>query len=131
MTKTRIVVIDDELEIRSVVTEYLQAIGYDVFEAASGIEALSLFEPTEKPVDIALVDWNLPGISGRDVIKAIESRSPETVVVVTTGDSPESMNHRREAENWADVVHKPFGLRQLRDRLATALQFADIDPTGP
>jgi DNA-binding response OmpR family regulator len=131
MDAQRIMVIDDEFEIRTLICEYLETIGYQVTIAASGTEALSLLDSDPAFCDLALVDWNLPGISGRDVIEAIRHRSPGTRIVVTTGDPPESLRSNSLPPPWSDVVLKPFGLRQLRDCIAGVLALEIENSTSP
>ena len=126
-----ILVIDDESEIRQLVGEYLETVGYTVHTAASGSEALSLLDSRPDPIDLAFVDWNLPGISGRDLIQAIGTRFPETRIILTTGDPPETLPTGSASLGWSDVVLKPFRLRHLRDSIAKALAPEGSLRTGP
>ena len=121
MLDAQILIVDDESEIRSVVSEYLEAKGFRVQVAASGAEALSLMETAAEPYALALVDWHLPGISGRDLSLAIQARAPQTVVIITTGDPPKSIRIHKSTDTWVDLVLKPFSLRHLCDRIQNAL----------
>ena len=68
MESWRVLIVDDEVDIREVVAEYLDALGHDVIPVGSGREAMDLIDRGGARFDIALVDWQMPGISGRDVI---------------------------------------------------------------
>src|SRR5689334_2815646 len=85
MPPWRILVVDDETEIREVVAEFLESLGHDVDAFASGKQAIERLSEEILPYDLALVDWSMPGISGRDVVQEILRRSPTTRVVVATG----------------------------------------------
>ena len=113
----RILVVDDEQEIREVIAEYLEALGHTVDVSASGREAMESLARASSPFDIALVDWNMPGIAGRDVIRDIARRSPDTEVLITTGYMPGSTGQRTVEGMRTRVIHKPFSLNDLRTHI--------------
>lgn len=108
----RILVVDDEAEILEVLSEYLSARGFEVHAVASGREALERVNREARPYDLALVDWNLPGIAGRDVITDLEELSPSTPVVVVTGSLNPRMS-RKGVERVERILTKPFSLSTL------------------
>ena len=112
-----ILVVDDEREIRDVIAEYLEALGHRVVAVSSGKEALEDLANGKDPYDLALVDWSMPGISGRDVIRDIARRTPATVVLITTGYMPVGMEVRHIEGIDAHVLHKPFSLSDLRAKI--------------
>ena len=65
MATLRLLVVDDEPEIREVVCEYLEGIGHHVDAAGSGKQAIEALAGTLLPYDVAIVDWTMPGIAGR------------------------------------------------------------------
>ena len=116
----RILIVDDEPAIREVVAEYLATLGHDVTAAASGKEALDVLATGEHRFDVAIVDWFMPGITGRDVVADVARRSPTTAVLVTTGridpmSTPQIRNHPIR------VLLKPFSLRDLRGEIETVV----------
>jgi DNA-binding response OmpR family regulator len=84
MTKpAQILVVDDEHNIRLTLSALLSRAGHMVTTAASGEEALAMFD--RQPFDLMLVDLQMPGINGIQVVEAIRRRSLDTVVIVLTG----------------------------------------------
>src|SRR5678815_5435782 len=79
----RVLVVDDEPEIRDVLSEYLGSLGHEIRTLGTGREAIEAV--TAETLEIAVVDWHLPGITGRDVLEGIAAQSPQTRVLVITG----------------------------------------------
>lgn len=115
----RILVVDDEPQIRRFLKPSLSAQGYDVIEAASGAEALAL-AAAEKP-DVVILDLGLPDQDGIEVIRALRAWSEMPVLVLSV--------RNREADKVAaldagadDYVEKPFAMGELLARLRAALR---------
>lgn len=110
----KILVVDDNDDIRIVVSEMLSAIGYEVLSADSGETGLNVF--LEYNFDIVLTDFRMPGIDGFDFACSIKKHSPHTPVVIMTGDDKEKINF---AKNTAvdEIISKPFNLMQLDETL--------------
>ena len=81
--KRKIMVVDDDAQVRQSLRKLLQAEGYDVVLAAEGPQALALYEP--KSIDLMLLDLNLPGTSGWDVFERVTSLNPLLPIVIITG----------------------------------------------
>ena len=117
----RVLVVDDEPEIRDVLSEYLGSLGHDVRSLGTGREAVEAVAGGTDHFEIAVVDWHLPGITGRDVLEAIAAHSSDTRVLVITGHVAERVGHSHLAGLFARVCHKPFSLRALRAELEALL----------
>lgn len=78
-----ILVIDDELPIRTTMSALLQRRGYRVTTAASGEEALQLIH--ERAFDLLLLDLKMPGLGGIDVAERVRTRQPDTAIIILTG----------------------------------------------
>jgi DNA-binding NtrC family response regulator len=83
LAKARILVVDDETDISSAVARLLELEGYLVRIAHSGDEAIRLLQHT--PYDLMLLDMNMPGLSGLDVLQWIKQRQLNLAVIVLTG----------------------------------------------
>ncbi len=81
--KKRIMVLDDDEQIRKSLSKLLQTEGYDVALASAGEEALELFDP--RTVDLLLLDLSLPGKSGWDVFERVTSLHPLLPIIIITG----------------------------------------------
>jgi len=75
-----VLVVDDEGAIRYSVSKTLQRIGYEVDEAASGEDALSMVKKRE--YDVVLTDIKMPGITGVDLLRKIKEASPDAIVIL-------------------------------------------------
>jgi DNA-binding response OmpR family regulator len=120
--------VEDDVGIRDVVTEYLTRKGHIVDSLGTGREAIEAIHQLRRSYDVALVDWQLPGISGRDVIQTITSRSPETAILITTGLPKNSrLVQRTVTQSQIGILRKPFSLRSLHRRL---MDIAAIKPAS-
>lgn len=118
MTTTILVVEDDE-RIRTAVRLALQKEGWKVLEAASGEEALQIFQ-TEK-CDILLIDIMLPGMDGFEVCRSIRKLSEVPVVMVTARDDTHDVVAGLEA-GADDYLTKPFAPKELSARIRALLR---------
>ena len=124
MTK-RVLIVDDNADNRQILIDLLTANGYEVLEALTGIDAVTVAE-RETP-DLVLMDIQLPGIDGHEAtrrIKAMPALARTPVIAVTSyalaGDD------RKAAEAGCDAyVTKPFSPRALLAQVRTFL-----DPTA-
>lgn len=115
----RILLVEDDLDVREIVQEFLCTKGFLVDAVSSGREALEIVRNLRRSYDVALVDWQLPGISGRDVINAISTRSPSTTILITTGLPRTSRLIQSSVQlPQVDILQKPFSLRTLNRRLS-------------
>jgi len=115
----RILVVDDERPIRTMLGAYLTGGGYEVVEAALGSEALRKLATT--PVDLVLLDLGLPDVGGLDVLATIRQTSDVPVIVVTA--RAEELDKLTGLEAGADdYVTKPFSPREVVARVNTVLR---------
>jgi len=109
--RARILVIDDEETVRSILSRILSQINHRVITAENGEEGLRLFK--EKEFDIVLTDLGMPGMSGWEVCRAIKKMSPHTPVGMITGWGVE-VDQAKIEENGIDfVIPKPFQFDQI------------------
>ena len=116
---TRVLVVDDETQIRRTVGINLRARGFDVDLAETGEEALDL-AARSRP-DVVIVDLGLPGISGIEVIEGIRGWSRVPIVVLSVRDTEADKVAALDA-GADDYVTKPFGMDELLARLRAALR---------
>ncbi|MBI4594041.1 MAG: response regulator, partial [Candidatus Rokubacteria bacterium] len=105
--KLRILLIDDDAEVRSVIAEMLAMEKHAVISAAGGLQGLAWLDGDE-PVDLVLTDLGMPGMTGWDVARAVKARRPAVQVGIITGWG-EEQRARFQAEGVADfIVQKPI-----------------------
>jgi len=114
MTVAKILVVDDEPQMRRALRASLNAHDYQVVEAASGEEALRRLDA--EPCDFVLLDMNMPGKDGMATCRAIRDCSDVPIVVVSIRASERDKVAALEA-GADDYVTKPFGLPELLARI--------------
>lgn len=118
-TAPRVLVIDDEAQIRRFLDIGLRAEGYQVLLAANGEEGLGL-AATQSP-DVVVLDIGLPDMEGHDVLREIRMWSEVPVLMLSVRDS-ESEKVRALDHGANDYVTKPFGIQELMARLRVLLR---------
>jgi two-component system, OmpR family, KDP operon response regulator KdpE len=116
---TRVLVVDDEPQIRRALSVNLSARGYDVDVAATGEEALR--RAASSHPDVVLLDLGLPGIDGTDVVRGLRGWSTAPIIVLTVRDAESDKVAALDA-GADDYVTKPFGINELLARLRAALR---------
>jgi len=114
-------VVDDEEYNRVVLIDLLESLGYRVQAAADGNTAVSL--ATTQDIDIAFLDYDLPGMSGLDVARAIRgltNRSARARILATTAFTTADKRTQCLAAGMNGFVNKPVTLERLRQALAVA-----------
>jgi two-component system KDP operon response regulator KdpE len=121
MSATRILIVDDEPQIRRVLRTTLASQNYTVAEAKSGDEALEQFRE-ERP-DLILLDVNLPDRSGLEVCQEIRRTSDAPIIMLTVRNTERDKVQALDA-GADDYVVKPFGSEELMARIRAALRRA-------
>lgn len=120
METAKILIVDDEKDIRASLTDFLSPrINCEIFQAENAYEAIEKIK--NEPVDLILLDINMPGISGVDVIKKANEQSNEIAVIVLTKLDSSALAHQIE-ELGAMYIPKPFSLRIVYDEVKKKLE---------
>ena len=125
MTNARILVVDDEPQIRRVMRTMLTAQGYMVGDARSGEEALDRIR-NEKP-DLILLDMNMPGMGGLKACREIRASSDVAIIMLTVRDHEQDKVDALDA-GADDYVVKPFNNKELLARIRAALRRLPVSP---
>lgn len=119
-----VLLVEDEENLASLVTAYLEQEGYRVVSVGSGAEALRALE--REPVRLVVLDLTLPDMDGLDVCRQIRTRSSVPIVMLTARD--EVTDRLAGLESGADdYIGKPFSPRELVARMNAVLRRADPD----
>jgi CheY-like chemotaxis protein len=113
----RLLVIDDDPAVRSVLRDLLSGLDYTVDEAPGGAEGLVLFR--HGGYDLVLTDLAMPGMSGWGVADAVRSMSAATPVLAT--GSATDLDTQRADDVAVIILHKPVPLQELRTAVCRAL----------
>ena len=125
----RILVVDDEPQIRRVMKHTLAAQSYLVTEARSGEQALEKLRLQKQ--DLVLLDVNMPGMGGLETCRAIRSDSDVAVIMLTVRNTDKDKVEALDA-GADDYVTKPFSTPELLARIRAALRRTPLTPfIGP
>jgi DNA-binding response OmpR family regulator len=119
----RILLVDDEQTIQTLLSYPLRKDGYEVVQAANGREALDRF--AEQPFDLVVLDVMLPQLDGLEVCRRLRARSAVPIIMLTA--KSEEIDKVVGLELGADdYITKPFSMREFRSRIKAALRRADM-----
>ena len=122
-----VLVIEDEIRISRLVTDYLEAAGFDVSQAADGQAGLSLFRSVRP--DLIVLDLGLPGMDGLDVVREVRTSSSVPVIILTArGDETDRIVGLELGAD--DYVTKPFSPKELVARVRALLRRVDTTVAG-
>lgn len=123
----RLLLVDDEVLVREMLAEELIDRGFDVAQAENGDMALSLLKAGE-PMDILVSDLTMPGMSGVDLIRAVQALRPRLPAILLTGYAGDaaSLAMSGAISGSFSLLRKPVTGAQLVDRVETLLEAAKI-----
>jgi|GEM_PF-1511628 len=112
----KILIVDDELGVREVLTEILREFGFDVTAAENGQQALRCMD--KEPFGIVFTDLDIPGMNGLELSRAIKARHAETKVLLFTGWRVEKEDEKLQQAGVDQVLPKPIVMDQIRAALS-------------
>lgn len=123
-----ILVVDDEFHVREMLADMLSGNGYRIFTADGGDAAMRILD--EQPMDLVLLDVNMPGKNGFIVCKEIGERAQVPVLFVSgcpnmfSGEFAEfaSLWQQRFALGDADILYKPFSVESLEEKVSALIE---------
>ena len=119
-TKPTLLVVDDDAWVREVTATRLGEAGYDLREAASGLQALVALE-ADPCVDLVVLDFAMPGMNGAEAATEIRKRWPEVLVLFVTGYADMEALTQAGAVGADAIVQKPFRDGELERKVAAIL----------
>jgi len=120
MPSHRVLIVDDEANIRRVLSANLKAAGYETAAASSGYEALEKLD--EAHFDLVLLDKNMLGMGGIETLKAIKAKDADTVVIIMTAYQSVESAVAAMKEGAYDYITKPFDMDALFHTVGNALE---------
>lgn len=122
----KILIVEDEAAIREFEVINLRRIGYDTVEAASGEEALKIYDSDPESFDIALLDISMPGMDGFQVCKELRKRSEELGIIMLTARSMEMDKISGLMLGADDYITKPFSPTELNARVDSLYRRVEV-----
>src|SRR3954468_5788581 len=119
----RILLVDDEQSIQTLLSYPLRKDGYEVVQATDGRQALDRF--AEQPFDLVVLDVMLPQLDGLEICRRLRARSAVPIIMLTA--KSEEIDKVVGLELGADdYITKPFSMREFRSRVKAALRRAEM-----
>ena len=115
----RILVVDDEEQMRDLLAKVLERKGYQVSVCGDGAEALAFLE--REPADLVITDVRMPGLNGMEALRAIKELNPEIVVLIMTAFGSIDQAVQAVKEGAYDYINKPFKIDEILLTIEKAL----------
>jgi CheY-like chemotaxis protein len=118
-----ILIVDDETSVTGTVSEMLRELGYSVYVANSGEEALRIYSDKKGAIDLVILDMMMPKMSGKETFESLKEIDPGLRVLLTTGfDHQEPDAKKICEENPAAFVAKPFKAETLSEAVKETME---------
>jgi PAS domain S-box-containing protein len=116
-----VLVVEDDVDLRTLVVNILQSLDYDVLESGTGRGALDILEETLQ-VDLLLTDVMLPGgMGGQKLAKLARSRNPDLPVLYMSGYTEDAIIHQGRLEKGVHLMQKPFRRKDIAQAVRRVL----------
>ncbi len=119
----KILIVDDESDIRDELAEFLTHKGYDVVQSEDGSSAWAEFEA--RGADLILTDLKMPRMDGYELIRRVRSRDPKVPIIAATGQHSSGDLQLATEAGATSTAKKPLGLRELGEQIGRLLEPAD------
>lgn len=118
--RKRILIVDDETNVRTVFSDVLRREGYLTKAVKDGPEALKTID--EETFDLALVDLRTSGMDGIEILESIKKRKPQIAVIIYTGHGSVTTAVAAMRRGAADYLNRPFAPEDLKLSIRKALE---------
>jgi two-component system chemotaxis response regulator CheY len=124
MSQGRVLVVDDEVNLRKSVGKILTKAGYDVVQAGDGQEAITTIRSGDNPImiDAIICDMNMPNMDGKEAIAWFRSQFPSVPIVVLTGNPQFQDAASLMKDGVVDYLAKPFEPQALLTAVAKCVE---------
>ena len=125
---SKILLIEDEVNIRKIITYDLKKANYDVVECGDGKQALALAK--EHDFDVYIIDWMLPNLSGIEIVKHLRKNNDDGIMIMLTARDDETDILYAFDHGVDDYITKPFSPRELLARVNAHMKRQDKKPSS-
>ncbi|MBD3166994.1 response regulator [bacterium] len=119
---SKILLVDDEEDVRIIASQMLKAMGYSVQTASDGFEGLEQFKVDPTSFSVILLDYSMPGMDGIETMKELRKLRDDVPILFSTGFSDDQTMQEMEAMHVDGVVQKPFMISELIDAIKKVLE---------
>ena len=119
----KILVVDDQIEARTMMRNMLLELGItQIFEASDGREALEFIDAAFDFVELILCDWNMPQMSGVELLRQLRSVDPDLPFLMITGRGDMESVVEAKSSGVTGYIRKPFSPKQLEAKIRIVMQ---------
>lgn len=119
--KGTVLLVDDEATILSVGKELLEALGFDVFTAENGKDAIEIYERASEQIRLVILDMIMPEMGGGEVFDALKKLNPDVRAILASGYSLDGRPSKILARGCRGFIQKPFGIEELSSKIKEVL----------
>jgi PAS domain S-box-containing protein len=123
-----ILFVEDEQSVRELVSEYLAARGYQVLDAADGMQALEIAAAHKGKIQLLITDVVMPRLSGRELATRLAATRPDLKVLYISGYTDDSIFRHGVLEGGMAFLQKPFNLKALATKIRDILEGVPVTP---
>jgi PAS domain S-box-containing protein len=116
-----VLLIDDEEIVLDVSRQMLESLGYRVFMARSGPQALDVLRANRDAIDLVILDMIMPGMGGGKVFDALREEAPQLRILLSSGYSINGQAMEIMSRGCRGFIQKPFGIKELAQKLRQVL----------
>ena len=118
----KILLVEDDADVRMVARDVLEVSGYRIWEAANGVEALDIWKTNDEKMDLLLTDVIMPGgLNGRELADRLRREQPGLKVILMSGYSADRLG---KIQPHSHILQKPFSLENLTETVRQCLDTA-------
>jgi DNA-binding response OmpR family regulator len=122
--KKRILIIEDDNEMRSLLKDFIEEEGYAVDSVENGLEALKKL--VSQPFDLIITDIRMPGLTGLDILPRLKKSQPDVSIIVISAFGDERASHRAFERGATAYVEKPIDLQKLKTLIHDLISLGTI-----
>jgi CheY-like chemotaxis protein len=122
-SKLKILVVDDEEFLRTILTDLLNVLGYDVIQASNGDEALKIYQERKDEIGLIILDVVMPGKSGLEVLDELKKLNRDIKVILSSGViSEKRIDDVVASSQNVEFIQKPYNLIEIRKAIENLLK---------
>ena len=124
----RILIVDDDIIIRKVVSQMITILGFEAISAQDGFEALNLFETNQ--FDMVITDFEMPGIDGFTLASTIKDKAGDIPIIMITGNTDEILPKLTDDKFIDYLLSKPFIFEDIKAAIGGLLDLNTVNATN-
>jgi two-component system, chemotaxis family, chemotaxis protein CheY len=123
LDKLRVMIVDDQQDMRALVRHMLTELGINqVFEASDGRQALMFIDDALDLIDLVISDWNMPAMSGVEVLRQLRTVNREMPFLMVTSRNDITSVKEAKASGVTAYISKPFSLTELESKIRAIMK---------